>query len=307
MGKVVYRDLSGYGRTARRRFEEFWRLWPTAPLVDEVHPVVFVDGIYLARNVVMLIACTKTHVIGWHMARSEHAGAWSALFSRIAASCVVVCDGGSGIMKALRQEWPTTRVQRCVFHAFNAVKRKTTTRPRTNAGVELYAIAKALLKVKTPQEAHAWRSELTAWNASWAEFLTQKTKLADGRIVNTHRHLVDAKNSLNALMKSGLLFTFLDPDLIARAGVVIPATSNQIEGGSNTLLRTMLRTHRGMCLQRRIKAVAWWCYLHTPDPLPPAQLLAHTVTDEQIVAMYQLAHDRRAAQEELNMWGTGAE
>lgn len=49
----------------------FWHLWHKCPLVDEVHHVVFVDGIYLARNVVVLIACTKNHVLGWYVAKGE--------------------------------------------------------------------------------------------------------------------------------------------------------------------------------------------------------------------------------------------
>lgn len=40
-----------------------------APLVDEVHHVVFVDGIYLSYKLVILIACSKTHVLGWYVAK----------------------------------------------------------------------------------------------------------------------------------------------------------------------------------------------------------------------------------------------
>ena len=29
----------------RRHFAEFWRLWPVFGVVDEVHHVVFIDGI----------------------------------------------------------------------------------------------------------------------------------------------------------------------------------------------------------------------------------------------------------------------
>lgn len=155
-GRLRYQDLLGGGRSARRHFERFWHLWPTSPLVDEVHHVVFVDGIYLACNVVVLIACTKKHVLGWYVAKGEYSGAWQALFDRIAPPDVVICDGGSGIASALQAQWPTTRVQRCTFHAFSAVKRKTTTRPRTQAGVELYGLAKRLLHIKTSAQATQW-------------------------------------------------------------------------------------------------------------------------------------------------------
>lgn len=64
-GKYTLADYGPKGRTIRRRNEPFWHLWPVSPLVDEVNHVVFVDGIYLSHKLVVLIACTKTHVLGW--------------------------------------------------------------------------------------------------------------------------------------------------------------------------------------------------------------------------------------------------
>ena len=84
--------------------------------------MVFVDGIYLSHKLVVLIACTKTHVLGWYVAKGETTRAWQALMSRIAPPDVVVCDGGQGIASAVKTTWPTTRIQRCVFHAYSAVK-----------------------------------------------------------------------------------------------------------------------------------------------------------------------------------------
>lgn len=37
---------------------------PLAPFIDEVHEVVFVDGIHLGRKAVVLIACSEEHVLG---------------------------------------------------------------------------------------------------------------------------------------------------------------------------------------------------------------------------------------------------
>ena len=91
--------------------------------------MIFVDGIYLSHKLVVLIACTKTHVLGWYVAKGETTRAWQALMSRIATPDVVVCDGGQGIASAVKTTWPTIRIQRCVFHAYSAVKCKTTTRP----------------------------------------------------------------------------------------------------------------------------------------------------------------------------------
>lgn len=298
-----YVDMPGQGRTMRRKFAPLWKLWPLSPLVDEVHHVVFVDGIYLSRKLVVLIACTKTHVLGWYVARSENTAAWQALFDRIAPADVVVCDGGSGIASAVGKSWPGTRIQRCTFHAFSVVKRYTTSRPRTPAGVELYGIAKALLQVSTREESLAWLAELTAWNERWKGFLAQKTVLPNRQVVDTHRRLIQAKNSLNILARRGTLFTYLDPELVV-ADDPIPATSNLIEGKINSQLRALLRDHRGMPLDHQIKSVLWWCDRHTEFPKPPAQLLETMVTDDQISEFFRQAAIRHHAQQEIQRWGT---
>ncbi len=112
------------------------------PKVEESKDVVFVDGIYLARKACILICCDTKYVLGWYVCRYENARAWEALMNRIATPTVVVSDGGTGFQKALKKAWPKVKLQRCTFHAFCQVKRYTTTRSKTIAGIELYTLAK---------------------------------------------------------------------------------------------------------------------------------------------------------------------
>ena len=96
------------------------------------------------------------HVLGWYVARSEGSAAHRALMARIAPPGAAVTDGGSGFQKARGEVWPGTRVQRCAPHAFEQVRRYVTTRPRTQAGVDPYALAKGLPGVRTAEGAAAW-------------------------------------------------------------------------------------------------------------------------------------------------------
>ena len=150
-------DMPGRGRTFRRRAALFWPIWPMPEAVDEVFRVVYVDGIWIARDCVVLIACSDEHVLSWHLARAETTAAWRSLLSRIAPPDMVVTDGGSGFASAVAAEWPRTRVQRCVFHAFCQVKRCTTTRPKLQAGRELYGTALDLMHIETLHQAELWR------------------------------------------------------------------------------------------------------------------------------------------------------
>lgn len=228
LSKRTQSEMGVSARTFRRLTSEFWSLWPMAPVCDEVHHVVHVDGIWLKRECVVLIACTRDHVIGWHLARSESAAAWTALLARIAPPDVVVTDGGGGFEKARRAAWPSTRVQRCTFHAFEQVKRCTTTRPKTQAGVDLYAIAKGLLEVSDASGAAAWLARYAGWCAEYDVFLKER-EVVDGRSRYRHERLRKARRGLDRLCRDGTLFTFADEALLA--GGPVPATNNRIEGG----------------------------------------------------------------------------
>lgn len=134
-------EMPGGGRTFRRRTSEFWAIWPMPVPDGEWHRVLYVDGIWLAERLVLLICCSRERVASWYMAESESARAWSALMAPVPAPDVVVADGGSGFASVVRKTWPRTRVQRCVFHAFCQVRRYTMNRPGLQAGRGLYGLA----------------------------------------------------------------------------------------------------------------------------------------------------------------------
>lgn len=148
-------------------------------------------------------------------------------------------------------------MQRCTFHAFEQVKRCTTTRPRTQAGVDLYGIAKRLLKVEDADGAAAWLASFAGWCSDYDAFLKERA-VVDGAVRFRHERLRKARRGLEKLCREGTLFTYLDADL-AKDGEV-PATNNAIEGGVNRQIRIVLDEHRGMRLDHMVKAVFWYLY-----------------------------------------------
>lgn len=218
---------------------------------------------------------------------------------RIAPPELVVTDGGSGFEKARKNVWPQTRVQRCTFHVFGQITRATTTRPKLPASKELYALGKRLIRICDLAQAEAWVSEYQAWCVRWEAFLAEKTPTPGGGWEYTHARLVKARNGLNRLASRGVLFTFVDPAW----GRAMPAMNNRIEGATNAPLRQVLRDHRGMRLSRRIKAVFWWCYMHTEHPLSAAQILKTMPTDAQIEAAWHHCSREHAANGVIPQWG----
>ena len=225
LSKLPQGGLGMPERTFRHKTSRFWSIWPAAPVCDEVHHVVHVDGLWLGRSCAVPVACTAGHVVGWHLARSESKAARSAPMSRIAPPDVAVRDGGGGFEAARREAWPRTRVQRCTFHAFEQVKRCTTTRPRLQAGAELYGIAKGLLAVRDPGGAAEWLASFASWCSRWEAFLKER-EVVDGRSRYKHRRLRKARSGLEKLCREGTLLAFLDEGL-AEEGPV-PSTNNRI-------------------------------------------------------------------------------
>lgn len=288
--KDAQKDMAGGGRTFRRRVSEFWRIWPIAPYTGEVCDVVFLDGIWITRHVVVLIASTRGRVLAWHLAQSECSEAWAALMLRIPAPVMAVSDGSSGLAKAARAIWPATRIQRCLFHVFESVKRCTTIRPKLDCGRELYTLARKLLKAKDAGAAASWLAEYAGWCTKWECFLREFT-LKDGKRQYTHERLRKARNILNRLAKEGTMFTFVE--LQEELGGTWESTNNAIEGGVNAQLRKLLRNHSGMTTMHRIKAVLWWCLVHSDNTLSPAEILRIMPTDDDVEGLFASASSNR--------------
>ncbi|OMP99959.1 IS256 family transposase, partial [Corynebacterium amycolatum] len=93
----------------------------------------------------------------------------------IAPPLCVVLDGGQGAYSAIKTCWPTTRIQRCLVHAQRVVRRYTTSRPRTDAGKAIYALALKLTKITTVDQARDWTLRLHNFGQVFKAFLNEKT------------------------------------------------------------------------------------------------------------------------------------
>lgn len=301
-GKQAQKEMPGEGRSFRRKTNRLWEIWPLPPKVEVQREVVYVDGIYIGRKACILICCDDKCVLGWYLCRYENARAWKTLMSRIAEPVMVVSDGGTGFTKALKKTWPKAKHQRCLFHVFCQVKRYTTRKPKTAAGIELYALAKDLLHLETKKEKEKWEVRFMNWMRKYNKFLSQLTYDEYGNSRYAHERLIKAQRSIMRLLKESTMFTYLDEDL-TREIDRIPKTNNQIEGGINSRLREMLRTHRGLSVERRIKAVFWWCYMHSPDPLPATEILKVMPTDKSITEIYRKMTNQEKLSGTIPDWG----
>lgn len=292
--KIPYRTLS-------RHNQEFWSYWAMPSICNKDINVLHIDGLRIAKNVWVLIACTKEEVVSWYLARSENSKSWSALLSRLPEPAVVITDGNNGILKAIKNIWPNVPVQRCVFHIQNQIRRYTTMRPKLQAGKELYHLSKLLSKITTLEQAQKWVDAYLDWSFKWEQFLLERTIDEYGQAVYKHRRLRSARRAVNKVIAENNLFTYLNPLLTVH--LKVPATNNRIEGGVNAQLRSILRNHRGMTVERRVKAIFWWCYYHSPYILSPAQQLKRLPTDAIINEIYEALTKEEQKFSEIEQWG----
>ena len=302
LSKDAVVDLKTSRTTFWRNTAWVWKIWPIAPATGELYDVVFLDGIWLRRKAVVLIAVAGGHVVGWHLAQTECTTAWAALMMRIPAPKMLVSDGSPGLAKAASLFWPKTRIQRCTFHAANQVKRYTTLKPKLEAGIELLGIANKLKDAKDAESATTWLIEYNAWCVRWDKFLKEFT-IKDGKKIWTHERLRKARRALNKLAHEGTLFTFIE--MQEAFGGTWPSTNNAVES-VNARLRDMLRLHRGLPLMHQIKAIFWWCYMHTENPLSAAEILRIMPTDDEVEGLFRVASNKSSGDNGApNEYGTG--
>lgn len=172
-------ELASLSRVSRwtmtRWFQPFWQI-RLEPIIPKDVGVLIVDGLYLdARNHCVLIGKTPKAVAYWMFAERETYGSWRLFCQRVHAPDVVVCDGQRGMRAALRDCWPSTRVQRCIVHVFQLAMARLTRRSKTPAGQELSLVLRALLRVRTRRQKRRWIRKYCAWRKHYERFLKERT------------------------------------------------------------------------------------------------------------------------------------
>lgn len=274
----------GSGRSFRRRTEWCWRVEPQLPVTGEVYDEVQVDGMYLRSNWCILIASHRGQVIAWQWCDREKTAAWTALLTQFPPPRVVICDGGTGLLQAITDNWSTTRVQRCLVHVQRNMRTYLTTKPRTDAGKSLWALGRGLSRIQTTEQADAWLTKLNDWYSVFGELTKARTYRnqlgiggsapewvkAGARWWYTHDRLRRAYRLLARLVQREELFTYLRPEF---TGLDISSSTNWIEGGTNAMLRDLLHRHRGMTDEHQRRAIEWWLQRHGAVDVDPHSLV----------------------------------
>lgn len=264
--------------------------WKTAPIwqtTGEVHDQVFLDATYIPHGWCVLIALSDTGVISYQLCDRETKASYTALLSRIPAPIVAVTDGHKGALAAIRECWPTTRVQRCLVHIQRNIRRVTTTRPKTDQHKALRKLGADLTRAATPEQAIAWIGAVAAFHELYDPWLNERTyrSQVDPSSVPafargnrywwyTHHETRRMIGALDRCIKDDVLFTYLARDLNTTTSLA--STTNKLEGAINSPLKAFLRAHRGWSEEHMLTAIDYWLYARSINPQPLETFIDNT-------------------------------
>lgn len=258
-------------RTWREQTAWCWHIAIPLPLTGEVHYCLIIDGIKIGDGV-CLIARSVDYVVAWLWVPHESTEYWSGLLRLLPAPRYVVCDGQKGMLRAIANVWPDTVIQRCRFHIWLRVKKHLGLHPRLVAEQELLQLGKDVLcEVNTKDQAHRWKRSLQAWYIRHQSIVNERVTITDPKLYAkkwryAHKSLRNTYLILHDHVDDILQSSF-------HPNPRLPSTTNHIEGGINSQIRTLLKAHRGMPIHHQQKLTEWYLYGRTEDPKPPRSCL----------------------------------
>lgn len=237
-------------------FRSFWDAPPT-PKIPTSTRVLVLDGTsVIPRKLILLIGADadRGEPVYWQSTARENFDSWSELLARLRWAGTepryIVCDGQRGLLKAIKEQYSSVLIQRCLIHVTRQARAWLTQNPKTRAGRELPAIVKELSSVQTRRQKRRWIRRFNRWCKRHERFLKERSYSPTGkRWWYTHRRL----RGTRSLIKNAI------PDLFRYVSdPTVPKTSNHVEGGINSRLKELFRCHRGLSPQRKLALAAWY-------------------------------------------------
>jgi putative transposase len=171
------------------------KLWQARPL-DEVYPIVYVDGIRLkikdngvvtSKTGYLVIGVDvegRKHVLGCWIADSEGAKFWQKIMTDLRNRglrdiLVACCDGLTGLPDAIRAAFPDTVVQTCVVHVIRNAMKFVSYQDRKKLATAMRAIytaptlEAAELAMDSFEEKFGPRfpGAVAVWRNAWSDFI----------------------------------------------------------------------------------------------------------------------------------------
>lgn len=234
-----------------------WTIIPKPVVTGEIYPYIIIDAKGIGLQAVAILR-TRDFVVSWRFGQRENSDLWINVFNSIPRPYGVVCDGQTGIYKALRSVWPEIVIQRCMVHIKRNIRTKLTMHPQSEAGRDLAWLVAQMFKVDSLTTMTQFIAVFDCLYTYHVDFITEKTYYTDNLTGRTrwwykHRKVRSAFRQIEKLIYDDELFAY-----ITHPELNLPKTTNSLEGGINARLDELLYRHRGMTPMHQRRLVDWY-------------------------------------------------
>lgn len=155
-----------------------WSINPTPVVSGEIYSYLVIDAKPVGQGT-CAIARDEHFVRYWCHGIQENSTLWLSTLEKLAIPDGVVCDGQSGIAKALGDIWPGIATQRCQVHVRRNIRQKLTLRPQSCAGQDLQWLVSQLSQVNDAIAMALWIAVFESLHEEHLGFLKQRTYASD--------------------------------------------------------------------------------------------------------------------------------
>ena len=83
----------------------------------------------------------------------------------------ITMDGEKSVIRAIKDIWPQTNIQRCLYHIQREGMRWLRTNPKTQAGKDLRCLLKTLCRINSYEKQNEFVASFSAWLDKYRDFV----------------------------------------------------------------------------------------------------------------------------------------
>jgi hypothetical protein len=249
---------SGYSvSTLKRYFHGCLSNYPRLNVFPSERVNLLIDGTYFKRNLCLIVY--RDNTIKFTQLYRLTDGEWYDEMKEDLENLVklgvdiesITCDGHKSLLKAIKKVCKTVTVQRCIIHIQRMCRIWLSTKPKSEAGIELRRIVSKLHLVNDIEEKWYWIVSLIKWYEKHEDFVNAKSYNQEtGRFWYTHKMVRRSFTMIRKALPD--MFHYLDNPRI-------PKSTNGLESFFGHL-KANLNVHRGLSKEHRKSFIRWYLY-----------------------------------------------
>jgi hypothetical protein len=260
-------DITDYSvQHLSRKFHKYLlQTPPELPLIDQSEieeTFLLLDGLWLKRGFVLMAYRQSRNLSILHISVVGREAATKIAkdlkhLRTLYRFTGIVSDGGTGIVKAVKEVFPNAPHQICLAHMHRDIIAAIGRYPKSDRVRELKLLADHVWLIESKEALRWWKVQVDIWIKDHNTFLKEKKYDLDYNWWFIHKGVRRAASILQSIPNTS--FKFLDYPLM-------PKTTNELEAQFGHLGKRWL-SHRGLKTEKWELFMRWFVYFYNQDKL----------------------------------------